>query len=230
MEWYEELDFDENPLKKETRCVGNEEILKEASYSIMSGNMLIIEGTPGTGKTKLLREVIKQFGGYGRVAYVNCKELSQELNVEDVLIKKNGILGWLCKKYPKNMILLLDDVEHLSSRNMERIKYFFDSNHLRSVIITTKDTEKLKLSESIKQRIRKVIQLHVLSEYEAVQLFRDKLGEGMLSDRAIKAIYQCSNKNTQMFLNNCEHVCKAYVTNKNITEDDVKKILERGVK
>lgn len=230
MEWYEELDYDEDPLKKETRCVGNEDILKETYYSIMSGNMLVLEGGKGTGKTKILREVIKQFAGYGRVAYVNCKELNQELNVEDVLIKKNGLLGWIFKKYPKNMILLLDDVEHLSSRNMERIKYFFDSNHLRSVIITTKEFEKLKLSESLKQRIRKVIQLHTLSEYEAVQVFRDKVGEGMLGDRVIKTIYQLSQKNTQIFLNNCEHVCKAYVTNKNITEDDVKKIVERGIK
>ena len=230
MEWYEELDFDENQLKKDTRCVGNEEILKEAYYAIMSGNMLVLEGAEGTGKTKILREVIKKFGGYGRIAYVNCAELGKELNVEDVLIKKNGILGWLFKRYPKNMVLLLDNVEHINSRNMERIKYFFDSNHLRSVIITTKDFEKLKFTESIKQRIRKIIQLHSLSDYEAVQVFRDKLGDGILSDRSIKIIYQTSNKNTQKFLNNCEHVCKVYVTNKSISDDDIKRLLERGVK
>ncbi|MDP3728954.1 MAG: ATP-binding protein [bacterium] len=230
MEWYEELDFDENPLQKETRCVGNEEILKEAYYSIISGNILVIEGETGSGKTKILKEVIKKFGGYGRIAYINAKELQKELNVEEILAKKNGILGWLFKRYPKNMILLLDDVEHLSSRNLERIKYFFDSNHLRSIIITTKSYEKLHLSESIKQRIRKNIQLHSLSEFEAVQVFRDKLGEHILSDRTIKTAYQLSGKNTQKFLNNCEHVCKAYVANKNLTEEDVRKLLERGIK
>lgn len=229
MEWYEELDFDENPLLKETRCVGNDEILKEAYYSIISGNILVLEGEEGSGRTRILKEVIKKFGGYGKVAYVNAKDLAKELNIEDVLRKKNGLLGWLFKRYPKDMILLLDDVEHISSRNMERIKYFFDSNHLRSVIITTKSFEKLRLHESLKQRIRKVIQLHPLSEYEAVQVFRDKLGDKMLGDRAIKVAYQLSSKNIQKFLKNCEHVCKAYVANRNLNEDDVRKLLERGV-
>lgn len=230
MEWYEELDYDENPLKKETKCIGNEEILKETYYSIMSGNILVIEGGDGAGKSRILREVIKKFGGYGRIAYIDCKELNKELNIEEILIKKNGILGWLFKRYPRNMILLLDNVEHINARNVERIKYFFDSNHLRSIIITTKDYEKLKFGESMKQRIRKVIQLHPLTEYEAVQVFRDKLGDGILGDRAVKTIYQLSHKNIQIFLNNCELVCKTYVKNKNLTEDDIKKILERGAK
>ncbi len=230
MEWYEELDFDENPLKNETKFVGNEEALKEAYYSIISGNILVIESGEGSGKTKILKEVIRKFGGHGRVAYVCAKALDRELNIEQILIKKNGLLGMLFKKDPKNMILLLDDVEYLNAKNLERIKYYFDSNHLRAVIITTKSFEKLHLSESMKQRIRKVITLHSVSEFEAVQIFRDKMGETILSDRIIKVVYQLSNKNIQKFLNNCEQVCKAYVANKNLTEDDVRKLFERGVK
>ncbi|MSR85920.1 hypothetical protein EXS74_00825 [Candidatus Woesearchaeota archaeon] len=230
MEWYEELDFDENPLKNETKFVGNEEALKEAYYSIISGNVLVIESPEGSGKTKILKEVIRKFGGYGRVAYVSAKALDRELNIEHILIKKNGILGMLFKKDPKNMILLLDDVEYLNAKNIERIKYYYDSNHLRAVIITTRSFEKLNLTESMKQRIRKVISLYPVSEFEAVQIFRDKMGETILSDRIIKVVYQLSNKNIQKFLNNCEQVCKAYVGNKNLTEDDVRKIFERGVK
>ena len=229
MEWYEELDFDENPLKKNNaRFVGNEEVLKEAYYSIVSGNILVIEGAEGTGKTKLLKEVIRKFGGQGRVAYVSAKAVDKELNIEDILVKKNGILGMVFKRYPKDMILLLDDVEHISPKNIERIKYFFDSNHLRAVLITTRSYENIHLSESIKQRVRKVIAMHPVSEFEAVQIFRDTVGETILSDRIIKVIYQLSNKNTQKFLNNCEQVCKAYVANKNLTEDDVRKLLSRG--
>lgn len=228
MEWYEELDFDENPLQTDTKFVGNEDALKEAYYTLFSGNILVLEGAEGMGKTKILKEIIRSFGGQGRIAYVSARTLDRELNIEDIIVKKNGILGKLFKKYPKNMILLLDDVEHLSQRNMERIKYFFDSNHLRAVIITTQNYEKLQFTESFKQRIRKVTALHPLTEFEAVQLFRAKLGETFLSDRIIKVVYQLSSKNTQKFLKNCEQVCKAYITNKNITEDDVKKLLGRG--
>ena len=68
MEWYEELDYDENPFEVNTRMVGQENLLDEAYYTIMSGNILVIEGEEGTGKTKLLREVIRKFGGKGTVS------------------------------------------------------------------------------------------------------------------------------------------------------------------
>lgn len=230
MEWYEQLDYDENPFTVETRYVGNREVLDEAYYSVVSGNILIVEGTDGTGKTKILKEMIKRFGGQGRVAYVNCKELEKELNVENVLAKKNGILGWLLKKYPKNMILLLDNVEHLSTKNVERIKYFFDTNRLRAVVVTTKDYQKLNLGESVKQRVRKIVPLRTLSDYEAVQVVHDKLGEEILNDRLIKETFRQSERNMQTFLKNCELVCKAYVANKNLTENDVKEVVTKGAK
>jgi type II secretory pathway predicted ATPase ExeA len=230
MEWFEELDFDENPLYIETKYHGNEELLNEAFYIIESGNILVIEGEEGSGKTKVLKEVIRKFGGKGEIAFIDCKDLEKELNVEKVIINKNGLLGWLFKKSPKNMILLLDNVEYLSNRNMERIKYFYDSNHLKAVIITTKEADKLKLNESIAQRIRKVAKVKPLTEFEAVQVVRDKLGENLLSDRIIKESYKNSNKNMKKFLENTEKVCKVYVENRNINEEDVRKLFERGGK
>lgn len=228
MEWYEELDFDENPLSLETKGIGNEEVLKEAFYSIIAGSVLVIEGEHGTGKTKVLKEVIRKFGGEGKVAYLNCREMQRELNVEDVIARKNGLLGFMFKKYPKNMILLLDDVEFLSLKNIERIKYFYDSNHLKSVIITTKNYENLKLNESFKQRVRNVIKVKPVTEFEALQIIRDKLGENILSDRVIKETYKLSGKNMKKFLENTEIICKCYIQNKNLNEEDVKRLLGRG--
>ena len=230
MEWYEELDFDENPFTIESKYIGNREVLEEAYYSVISGNIIIIEGEKGSGKTQILKEMIKQFGGYGRVAYINCKKLEKALNVEEVIKKKNGILSWLFKKDPKNMILLLDDVEHLSDKNMERIKYYFDRNFIKAVIIVTEDAQTLKLAESMQQRIRKIIRLRSLSEYEAVQVIRDKIGEEFLNDRLIKETYRQSQKNMQKFLSNCEVVCKEYISNKELKEDQIPAIIGRGTK
>ena len=159
MEWYEEIDFDENPFEIRTRMVGQENILDEAYYTIMSGNILVIEGSQGTGKTKLLQEVVKKFGGKGRIVYLNGKNIEKALNIEGVVTKKNGFFGALFKKMPKNMILLLDDVEHISERNYERIKYLFDMNHLRAVIFATKDANKLNFTESLNQRIRRTMDI-----------------------------------------------------------------------
>ncbi len=227
MEWYEELDYDENPFEVNTRMVGQENLLDEAYYTIMSGNILVIEGDEGTGKTKLLREVIRKFGGKGKVAYLNSKQIEKELNIEDIVVKKSGFMGWLFKKYPKNMVLLLDDVEKLSEKNSERIKYLFDMNHLKAVIFATKDAEKLKFTESLLQRVRKNMEIETLSDYEAVQVIREKVGNNCLNDRIIKEVYHQSNKNMKKFLEKAETVCKAYVDNKEINEKDVEKILAK---
>jgi chromosomal replication initiation ATPase DnaA len=227
MEWYEELDYDENPFEINSRLVGQESILDESFYTIMSGNILIVEGEDGIGKTKLLQEVVHKFGGKGKIIYIDSKNIDKELNIEEVVVKKNGLAGYLLKKYPKRMILLLDDVENLSKKNSERIKYLFDMNHLKSVIFTTKDSDKLEFTEGLNQRIRKTINLETLSDYEAVQLVRDKIGNNCMTDRMIKEVYRESNKNIKKFLNNCEMVCKAYMDNKEITEKDVKDILKK---
>lgn len=225
MEWYEEVEMDSNPFNKETKLIGFEETVSELEYAIMSGNMIFVEGDKGTGKTKLLKEAIHKFGGHGKIIYANGKELHTELNVERLLKDRYGFLGRVFNMKPKGMILLLDDIEHISKRNCERIKYYFDQNYLRSVIFVGRSLTDSGLNESIKQRIRKVIKLRSLSNYEAVQLAREKLGNELLSDRVIKEVFRLSNNNPRQFLENCEKVCKAAAKNKDLTEEDVNLIL-----
>ncbi|MBT3985587.1 ATP-binding protein [archaeon] len=226
MEWYEELDFDENPFGIDSKYVGNEDLLDEVFYSIMSGNIIVIQGEEGSGKTRVMKEIVRKFGGKGKIAYVNGKNLDKELNVETLINKKKG---WF-RKNPKNIILLLDDVEHISEKNMERIKYYFDQNYVRTVMLGTSKPEELKLSPSLKQRVWKKLEVGKLSDYEAVQVVRERLGNEMLTDRVIKAVYKESDKNMKKFMENCEIICKAYIDNKDIKEDEVKNILERGKK
>ncbi len=225
MNWYEELDFDENPFERNTRTVGYEDVLDEVFYSIMAGNMLFLQGVEGSGKTQVLREAIRKFGGRKKIIYLNCKELDKELNIEELLKKRYGVLGRILNKKPRNMILLLDEIDCLGSKNSERVKYYYDQNYLQAVVFSGRDHSKVKLNESIKQRINKILTMKPLSDYEAVQLVREKIGFDLLSDRVIKEIYKMSKRNNKKFLQNCEKVCLKAIKKKDLNEDDVKKIL-----
>lgn|SRR3989338_1247103 len=225
MEWFEELNFDANPFEHETKTVGYEEVLEDTDYCIVSGNMLFITDEKGNGKTKLLKEVIRKFGGHGKIIFVDCLKLDKELNVERLLKDANGIMGSVFNQKPKNMILLLDNVQHLSQRNCERIKYYFDQNHLRSVIFTGTNFEKLQLPESLKHRMWKVVELGFLTDYEAVQIVRDKIGYDFLSDHMLKDIWKQSGKVIKDYLKNCEKVCKEYAKTKDVKDNDVQRIL-----
>ncbi len=225
MEWYEELDYDENPLNIETKTVGNEGIIDEIFYSILAGNMIFLEGEEGMGKTKILHEIIKKFGGRRKIIYVNCRNLQAGLNIEKLLVNRNGILGKIFKKKPKNMILLLDEIEFLSKTNRERIKYYFDQNYLRSVIFSSRNYSDVEIGDSIKERISKVINLEPLSDYEAVQLVHSKIGTNLLSERLIKEVYKLSRRNPQKFLENCNKVCAQAIKNPDLKENDIQSIV-----
>ena len=45
-----------------------------------------------------------------------------------------------------------------------------------------------------------------------------------------KEIYKNSNKNMKKFFDNSEKVCKIYIENRNLNEEDVRKLFERGGK
>ncbi len=228
LEWYEELGMDVNPFENNMLTIGHEEVLKEVFYTIFAGNMLFIEGSAGSGKTNLLRGAVRKFGGRKKVIYVNCKKINNGLNIERVLKSRYSWLGRLFNIKPKNMILLLDEVEHLSEKNSERIKYYFDLNFLRAVIFTGKDFKKAGLNKSIKQRIAKVIKLKPLTDYEAVKAIKSMIGDDLLNDRAIKKIYKHSEKNIGLLVDNTKAVLKKMATEKKqkLSEEELNKILE----
>lgn len=212
MEWYEELDYEENPFKdsEETELIGYENIIDEVLYRLDSGNILCLEGKPGAGKTAVLNSILNKFGGngYGRVVYLNGHQLNNGLNIEKVLNKKAGILKRMFNKKPKNMILLLDEVQDISKKNCERIKYYFDNNFVKSVVFTSSNFKKANFTDSLKERISKTVKLRDLTEDEAVNIIHSRLGnDELIPEEVIKEVFNRSERNMKYFLKNCEKLC-----------------------
>lgn len=188
MKWYEEMGLEENPLGVDTvgtvyELVDRERECKELLYMILSGNMMVIEGKPGFGKTMLLMYAIDNFKGKGKVIYVDARKLNKKLDIEKLMIKRYGFFkGKVLGRLPRNMILLLDNVESISRRNCEKIRYYFDQNYLKSVILTTTDYESLNISEALRNRIgRRVLKLEPLPD----QLFSDMVTERVHSSEIL---------------------------------------------
>ncbi|MFP4111824.1 MAG: AAA family ATPase [Candidatus Woesearchaeota archaeon] len=222
-QWYEELDFEENPFSTNPsnfvkNLVGREDVIDELMYRVRAGSIVFVEGEEGMGKTSLLRYLIKKFRGRGKVIFVDCAKLEKELNIEDLLVMRNGFMkGMLLKNYPKDMILLLDNVSELSHLNNERIKYFFDQGYLRSVVFTGNSYESADFSESLRQRVAKVIKLEKLEEYQAVDMIRDRIGDiKFFSDEVIEKIADLSGYVPKKILHNAEEVAEFVI---NIDED-----------
>ncbi len=225
-EWYEELDFEENPFSTNPsdfvkNIVGRDEIIDDLIYRVRAGSLVFLEGEEGSGKSALLRVLIRKFRGKGRVIYVNCEKLEADLNIEDLLVQRNGFIkGMIMKKTPKNMILLLDNVPKLSHKNMERIKYYFDENFLKTVVFTGESFKDVGFSKSLIQRIEgRVITIPPLESYQAVDLVRERIGDiKFISDELIEQIAEATNYNPKRLLKALEEISEYVVS---IDEDTV---------
>lgn len=224
MEWFEELGFDNNPfelnpLETDFNLIGKEKEGKEILYRIASGSMLLIEGKTGTGKTALLKYAVDNFKGEGKVVYVDGNKLNKRLNVSD-LLKKKG------------MILLMDNVQYLSKKNNERIKYYYDEDYIKSAVFTTTDYSLVNFSNAIKDRIGKnIIKLKDLSQSNALKIAKERLGDKeILPGDVLKQLYKDSD-NIKEFLRNCDLLC-SYTVKKGKEKaqiEDIKKISKEKI-
>jgi len=213
--WYKRLGYYENPflikpLQETTLLYGQEKQLTDALYYIRAGSMVFVEAAHGAGKTKFLRNIIEQFKG--RIIYVDAMRLKKHLNIEELLRKKNGLKGKLFGSKPKEMILLLDDVDELSLVNLERLKYYFDYGFLHSVVMTGKSFKKIPFSESIVNRIgRRVLKLETMTKDQAIDMVFERLDESkddddaLISKKQVEKIFS-KDSNPRLFLINLHRV------------------------
>jgi len=130
------------------------------------------------------------------------------------------------------MILLLDNVQYLSKKNNERIKYNFDEDHIKSVVFTTSDYSLVNFTDAIKNRIgNNIIKLKDLSQSNALETVKERLNEqNILPDDVLKQLYKDSN-NIKEFLGNCNALC-SYVVEKGKDKakiEDIKKIQKEKI-
>jgi chromosomal replication initiation ATPase DnaA len=228
--WFEELGFDESPFEDspEARMIGYDDVIEDSLYNAYAGNIIFLEGKEGSGKTSVLRRVIHKFKGQGKVVYLKCSEI-KDLNVEEVLIKKYGIIRRLFSKTPKDMILLFDDIEDLSRKNTERIKYFYDQGYIRSIIFTGINYKRLNFSDSLKDRITKIVKIPDLNDNDAIEIVEERLqGKDLIPENIIKEAFKRSSKNVKAFLKTCEDLVRYALQEKSekVTDEHARVIFE----
>jgi len=233
-QWYKNMGFQRNPLlispfSRSFRLVDRENEITEVVYRIKASSMLFIQGPHGSGKTTLLVAAIRTFSG--RIIYVDCEKLNNELNIEKLLVNKHSFVkGRLLGIKPRCMILMLDNVSAFSRRNTERIKYFFDRDYLSSVVFAGERIDKTNFSQSLRERIgRRIIKLVPFS-YEQVYglvnlLLRDKYP---ITKTFLKQLYDYSNKNIGRFLTNLDMILEyVYEDGIDLSTINIKRLLSK---
>lgn len=167
--------FIADPLKDKTQAlIGRDKELNDAIYYSDSASMFFVIGNQGVGKTFLARKLIEHQKKEYTVQYIDAKQFSKNKDIQVVL-------------KTKKTILIVDNVEHLTVRNIERIKYYFDQNYVSSVMFI--GTE-FKLNGSLKNRIgKRIIFLNPVNEPYKIYSSRT---ESTLSRAEVERIYENS--------------------------------------
>ena len=206
MSWYEKKGYNEDPFSTKKgafieKAVNLTEPAEELAYHIDAGNIVLVEGETGTGKTALVSAAMERFRGEGRLIYFDCSK--DKVNLKKLLQNRHGIFGKVLNILPKNMVLLLDNFKELPLQEIERAKYYYDNSYLRSIVFVGNGTS--TLPPNIMERIgNRVIRLKKLTANDAIQLVKNRLGSlELLPEKTIRKIYRESGGDAKKFLENC---------------------------
>jgi Cdc6-like AAA superfamily ATPase len=235
MEWYTELGFALNPFEKDpfkinSSLIGYEKEVEDLLYLVDAGSTVLIEGPPASGKTTLLKEIIEEFGGEGKIIYVNGDKVNKRIDIEELLIKNQSFLRKLMNQKPDGMILLLDNALALGRKSYERLQYYFDQNYLRSIVFATTNSKLLKFPGSLFDRIgKRKITTRKLHMDDAVSMVLLRIEDNeFLSKQDLEKIYALSDGDIYDFLKNCEKLGMYKVENdiEEITASDIEVALK----
>ncbi|MBM3199700.1 AAA family ATPase [Candidatus Woesearchaeota archaeon] len=227
--WYNQIGFHNNPFsikasKYDHRILGSEEKVREIMNKISQGAMIYAHGEYGTGKTTMLKRIIREFGGYRNIFYHSCNS-GEKLDIPKLLKGKYRLLGRLLNLKARGMILLLDEVQCLTPEEEQEILQHYSQKYIKTVILVGKD-EEVNLSHEMKQAIGdNVYSFGTVTDENAVAMIRRRIGNlPLLSDEAIREINRRSQRNPRFLLENCEDICRNAIDHgqRRVTEAEVR--------
>jgi ribosomal protein S25 len=124
-QWYHKVGFETYPLdpRSNPNLIGVEDIESKLISYIQQGNMCLLCGLTGTGKTSMLQKVmnspeLKNF----EFLFISSDGIKKDKEIMALVKEKMSILQKILFKKPKNMVILLDECQVASRILTESIK------------------------------------------------------------------------------------------------------------
>ncbi|MDD3263359.1 MAG: ATP-binding protein [Candidatus Nanoarchaeia archaeon] len=229
--WYNKLGFYNNPFSTKPAAyhddvLGYEETINEIIEKTSNGTIIGIFGEYGTGKTTILKRLIREFGGRRNVIYLNCNKTSH-IDFEKIVKKASNIFQRIFKIKKKNLILMLDETQDFPLELQENLYDYYKAKYFKTVILVSKKEDLFINGDITMEMLHNVYNLGKITNEQAIELIRKRIeGIDILNDEMIIKIFH-KNKNPRAFLKNCEEVCRYSVEKeKDIDEDLVDLILK----
>lgn len=210
--WFEKLGFNSNPLsiKPLQSILGREKELELLCEHIFSGNIALLSGEAGIGKTSLLLALEKKLSKNKGFNSKYLSLLNGSIDFKKACPKNGFVESFLVKtglKKKNKTVLLIDEAHLLAFNNSESLRHLFECDELFSAVLCFDSSYNPNFSASFKQSIAEHLKLSRLSEDSLKQILATRLGDSNCLERdSVDFIAKNSNGNPKQFLVNCKKV------------------------
>ncbi len=219
--WYKKLGFHNNPFSIKPAAFRDELVAYDMPYiykKITNGEILFVEGEYGTGKTTILKNIIRRFRGENRIIYYSFN--TGDFNLNALLDGANSFFRKVAGLRVKNIIMLLDEVETLKNQEAKQLLNYYRDGTIQSIVFVSHDYDHVKFPSEVETFLNgNILRTVDLSLNEALDLVKTRIGGiNILSDNMAVKLFKLANKNPRRFFAYCEDVIKYAVE---IGDDEV---------
>ena len=183
--WYEKLGFTGNPLdvRSNSNLVGVEDIEENLINYIKSGQICMIYGFTGSGKTSMLERIQKKLNlEEYKFIFISGDRIKPEHDLEKDLQEGRNFFEKLIRRKPRNYVILLDESHELSRYVTETVKGLWnvkadDDYGIHSVVISQIQPKlQTNFSGSFKDRVgNKSLRMKKLSRLQLKEVLSNRL-------------------------------------------------------
>lgn len=233
--WYKKLGFHNNPFSIKPAAFRDELVAYDMSYiykKITNGEILFVEGEYGTGKTTILKNIIRRFRGENRIIYYSFN--TGDFNIKLLLEGANSFLRKMAGLRVKNIIMLLDEVQTLKTQEAKQLLNYYRDGTIQSIVFVSYDYDKVNFPSEVEIFLNgNILRTVDLSMNEAIDLVKTRIGGlGILSDNMTTKLFKLAGKNPRRMFAYCEDVVRYAVEigDDQVTDFHINEVLEDVVK
>ena len=201
--WWLHYGFDYNPLdiRPTDNVVGLGDIEKKVTRSIENGEIFLLYGPIGCGKTSLAMTVSKKLENKFIILYINGEETPNINLIKQVnrALYKDFIIFKIKNKKP--IVLILDELQNFSESVIKQAKALYDTRKIHSLFLIQVSEIIQNATPSFINRIHRKISIDFPNEDTIIEIINQRLdGKLMFDEEFLREIILMNNRNVRSVL------------------------------
>jgi replication-associated recombination protein RarA len=230
--WWKKYGFSKNPLdiRPNEDLVGVDDIIKKVKDSIINGEIFLLYGPIGSGKTSLAFKIKRDISDRYNVIYING-EYERDKDLEEI-IEKNKYNKFLFFKFENKLpiVLILDEYYNFPEDVSKKLKYLYDNRIVHSIMLIQPSPQIMNATLSFLNRLYRKIEMKFPPEDEILKLINKKLkGKINLDERILRNLIRKNNNNVRQIFIELSNFLEEGIDNINKDLEEIKN-LENEIK